>query len=125
MSIVQCKIIKRVGKKEWRVKSPSAVTIESSKGKEKTDGDSLILGTETFTIQQPIMHVNLTELILAIAPKHSANDLEGNTSQVKMRDPKYTQPKWCPPGLTKTPKEEITEVKESRDDRTRSREAKG
>ena len=36
--------------KEWRVKSPSVVAVESGKGKEKMDVDSLILGTETFAI---------------------------------------------------------------------------
>ena len=77
-------------RKEWRVKSPSVAAVESGKGKEKMDADSLILGTETFAIQQPIVHSNLIEPILAIAPKYLDNDLEGNTSQVKMRDPKYT-----------------------------------
>ena len=42
-------------KKEWRVKSPSVAAVESGKGKEKMDADSLILGTKTFAIQQPIV----------------------------------------------------------------------
>ena len=37
--------------KEWCVKSPSVAAVESGKGKEKMDVDSLILGTETFPIQ--------------------------------------------------------------------------
>ena len=89
-------------RKEWPVKSPSVAAVESGKGKEKMDADSLILGIETFAIQQSIVHSNPTEPILAIAPKHSANDHEVSTNQIKMRDPKYTQPKWCPPGLTNT-----------------------
>ena len=32
------------------------------------------------------------------------DDHEASTSKAKPRDPKYTQPKWCPPGLTKTMK---------------------
>ena len=32
------------------------------------------------------------------------DDHEVSTSKAKPRDPKYTQPKWCPPGLTKTMK---------------------
>ena len=75
------------------------------------DVDSLILGTETFPIQQPIVHNHSTEPILAIAPKHSANDHEASTSQVKTRDPKYTQPKWCPPGLTKTQKRKLQRLR--------------
>ena len=47
---------------------------KSRKGKEKMDVDSLILGTETFPIQQPTLHNHSTEPILAIVPKHSAND---------------------------------------------------
>jgi len=98
---------KRIGKQEWRVKLPSVAAVESGKGKEKMDADSLILGTETFTIHQPITHSNPTEQILAIAAKHSANDHEASTSQVKTRNPKYTPPKWCPPGLTKTQKRKL------------------
>ena len=30
------------------------------------------------------------------------SDPEASTSKDKPKDPKYTQPKWCPPGLTKT-----------------------
>ena len=77
----------------WRAKSPSDVAVESGKGKEKIDADSLILGTKTFTIQQPIVHNNPTETILATTPKHSANDHEASASQEKPRDPKYTHPK--------------------------------
>ena len=70
-------------RKEWRVKSPSVAAVESGKGKEKMDVDSLILGTETFPIQQPTVHNHSTEPILAIAPKHSVNDHEASTSQIK------------------------------------------
>ena len=98
-------------RKEWRVKSPSVASVESGKGKEKMDVDSLILGTKTFAIQQPIVHRNPTKPILAIAPKHSANDHEASTSRVKTRDPKYTQPKWCPPGLTKTQKRKLQRLR--------------
>ena len=40
----------RISKQVWHAKSPSAA-VESGKGKEKVDADSLILGTETFAIQ--------------------------------------------------------------------------
>src|SRR3954471_10346816 len=56
-------------RKEWHVKSPSVAAVESGKGKDKMDADSLILGTETFAIQQPIVHSKPTEPILSIAPK--------------------------------------------------------
>ena len=103
---------KRVSKQEWRVKTPSAATVESSKGKEKINAESLILGTETFTVHQSIMHSNPTEPILAIAPKHSDNDHEASTKQVKTSDPKYTQPKWCPLGLTKTQKRKLQRLRD-------------
>jgi len=94
----------------WCAKSPSAA-VESGKGKEKVNADSLILGTETFTMQQPIVHSNPAEPILAIVPKHSANDHEVSTSKAKFKDPKYMQPKWCPPWLTKTQKRKLQRMR--------------
>jgi len=100
----------RINKQVWRAKSPTAA-VESGKGKEKVDADSLILGTETFAIQQPTVRNNPTEPILAIATKHSANDHEASTSKAKFKDPKYMQPKWCPPGLTKTQKRKLQRMR--------------
>ena len=40
----------RISKQVWHAKSPSAA-VESGKGEENINADSLILGTETFTIQ--------------------------------------------------------------------------
>jgi hypothetical protein len=67
-----------VSKQVWRAKSSSAAAVKSRKGKETINADSLTLGTETFTIQQPTVHSNPTEPILVIAPKHSANDHEAS-----------------------------------------------
>ena len=97
--------------KEWRVKSPSVAAVESGKSKEKTDADSLILGTKTLAIQRPIVHSKPAEPILSISPKHSSNDHEASASRVKTRDPKYTQPKWCPPGPTKTQKRKLQRLR--------------
>ena len=99
--------ISQKSQQEWRVKLPSVAAVELGKGKENINADSLILSTETFTTQQPTVHSNPTEPILVIAPKHSANDHEASTSQVKPIDPKYTQPRWCPSGLTKTQKRKL------------------
>src|SRR4051812_15460888 len=40
-----------------------------------------------------------------------ANDHEASTSTVKYRDPKCDQPKWCPPGLTKTMKRRLQRMR--------------
>ena len=69
------------------------------------------MGNETFAIQQPTVRNNPTEPILAIVPKHSANDHEASTSKGKFKDPKYMQPKWCPPGLTKTQKRKLQRMR--------------
>ena len=95
----------------WCAKSPSAAAVGSGKVKEKINADSLILGAKTFTIPQPTVHSNPTEPILAIAPKHLANDHEASTSQAKPQDPKYTQPKWCPLELTKTQKRKLQRLR--------------
>ena len=39
------------------------------------------------------------------------DDHEASTSKAKPRDPKYTQPKWCPPGLTKTMKRRLQRMR--------------
>ncbi|KAM3299914.1 hypothetical protein ACQJBY_041083 [Aegilops geniculata] len=39
------------------------------------------------------------------------SDHEASTSKAKPRDPKYTQPKWCPPGLTKTMKRRLERMR--------------
>src|SRR3954462_5094090 len=40
-----------------------------------------------------------------------ANDHEANASEVKPRDPRYTQPKWCPPGLSKSQKRRLQRMR--------------
>ena len=52
--------------KEWHVKSPSVAAVESGKGKEKIDFDSLILGTETFTINSRLcIAIRLSRYLLS------------------------------------------------------------
>jgi hypothetical protein len=66
-------------------------------------GDSLIIGAHVLKVKnQGPMHV--------ITPKVVANDHEASSSQVAVvqpRDPKYTQPKWCPCGIPKTQKRKL------------------
>lgn len=40
-----------------------------------------------------------------------ANDHEASTSKDKHRDAKYTQPKWCPPGLSKNKKRRLQHMR--------------
>jgi hypothetical protein len=72
---------------------------------------SITIGTHV--IKSPrLIEINIPDNqgpILTIAPRPTANDHEASSSQgasvpkeKKPRDPKYTQPVWCPPGLTKT-----------------------
>ena len=56
--------------------------------------------------------------ILTIAPRSAANDHEASSSrgppppkEKKLVDPKYTQPVWCPPGLTKTQKRKLQRLR--------------
>ena len=91
--------------KVWRPKSPCAETAESGKAKDhKTNASSVVSGSDELKFKKPVSDepVNSNRLVLAIQPRSSANDHEASTSQAQPRDPKYTQPKWCPPGLTKT-----------------------
>ena len=55
------------------------------------------------------------------------NDHEESTNKAKPRDPKYTQPKWCPPGLTKIMKMRLQRMRnqEPRESRAQRGEAKG
>ena len=40
-----------------------------------------------------------------------ANDHEASIIKAKSRDPKYTQPKWCPSGLTKAQKRRLQRMR--------------
>ena len=55
--------------------------------------------------------VNYGRSILTIALSPLADDREASTSKAKPREPKYTQPKWCPPGLTKTKKRRLQHMR--------------
>jgi len=49
--------------------------------------------------------------MVAVQQDPLANDHEASTSKAEPRDPKYTQPKWCPPGLTKTKKRRLQRMR--------------
>lgn len=103
-------IMGRKSEKEWHIKSLGTIAAESGKAKQKINADSIIIGTQILDIQQPIVNGNLVnpaEPMFAIAPKSLDNDNEASTSQAKLRGPKYTWPKWCPPGLPKTQKRKL------------------
>ena len=84
----------KVNKKVWRVKSPNAEISERDKQKE---------------IKEPIVGnlANSNGDIVIVQQGSMVNDHEASTSKAKPRDPKYTQSKWCPPGLTKTMKRRL------------------
>ena len=49
--------------------------------------------------------------VVAVPQGPMANDHEASASEVKLRDPKYTQPKWCPPGLSKFQKRKLQRMR--------------
>ena len=72
--------------------------------------NSLVIGTHVLKLKDPAIGLANDEPILAIVPKVTSNDHEAGSSQAvatKPRDPKYTQPKWCPPGITKTQRRKL------------------
>ncbi|KAK1668451.1 hypothetical protein QYE76_056610 [Lolium multiflorum] len=100
---------------KWRPKSPCAEISESSKQQENsTNVNSVIIGTQELKLKEPVVvdePANSKKVILNIPPRSSANDHEASTSKAKPRDPKYTQPKWCPLGLTKTQKRRLQRMR--------------
>jgi hypothetical protein len=100
---------------KWRSKSPCAEISESSKQQENsTNVSSVIIGTQELKLKEPVVvdePANSKKVILNIPPRSSANDHEASTSKAKPRDPKYTQPKWCPLGLTKTQKRRLQRMR--------------
>ena len=97
---------KEASGKMWRAKSPSAIIPDSAKPKEYGLGvKTVMVGTEVLKLEEPIVSVDpviSSDNMLAIPPGPMANDHEASTSNVKPRDSKYTQPRWCPLGITKT-----------------------
>ena len=70
----------------------------------------LIVETHVLKLNDPVIEPANSKPMPAIAPKATANDHEASSSQAvaaQSRDPKYTQPKWCPPGITKTQKRKL------------------
>ena len=99
----------------WRAKSPSAEISEPSKQKEKNaNGETIMIGTKELIIKEPIIVDNPADSnkdVAAVQQGPMANDHEASTSKAKSRDPKYTQPKWCPSGLTKAQKRRLQRMR--------------
>jgi hypothetical protein len=94
---------------------PIAKTLEASKQHEdNTNVGSVMVGTHDLKLKGPVVvdeTANSSKAILTIQSKPSSNDHEASTSKAKPRDTKYTQPKWCPPGLTKTKKRRLQRMR--------------
>lgn len=66
-----------------------------------------MIGTKELTIKEPIIvdnPANSNKDVVVVQQGPMANDHEASTSKAKLRDPKYTQSKWCLSGLTKAQK---------------------
>jgi len=69
-----------------------------------------MIGTKELTMKEPIISDNPADSnkdVAVVQKGPMANDNEASTSKAKSRDPKYTQPKWCPSGLTKVQKRRL------------------
>ena len=91
------------GSSYWRGKAQEAKAADLGGG--LVQNNSLVIGTHVLKLKDPAIGLADDEPILAIVPKVTSSDHEAGSSQVivaKPREPKYTQPKWCLPGITKT-----------------------
>ena len=102
---VQSRLVYPGDSSYWRVKEQGAKATDI--GRSLISEKSLVIGTHVLKLKDPVTEPAADEPILAIVPKVTSNDHEAGSSQtevIKFRDPKYVQPKWCPPGITKTQK---------------------
>ena len=65
----------------------------------KNGGSPIVAGSGSKSAIQPVSSMQY---------RTSTNDHEASSSKIKPRDPKYTQPKWCPRGITKTQKRKLS-----------------
>ena len=73
-----------------------------------------MIGTKELTIKEPTIvenPANSNKDVAAVQQGSMANDHEASTSKAKSRDPKYTQPRWCPFGLTKAQKRRLQRMR--------------
>lgn len=93
-----------------RAKSPSAMTFKSGEQEQNINVGDIVIGTQVLNVHLLVVINNLVNPkgpILTIAPRPAAKYHEASMSNVKPSDLKYTQPVWCPPGLTKTRKRKL------------------
>ena len=117
---VQSRLVYTGDSSYWRVKEQGAkaADIERRLIPEK----SLVIGTHVLKLKDPVTEPAADKPILAIVPKATSNDHEAGSSQtevIKSRDPKYIQPKWCPPGITKTQKRKLQRARNRESQRRR------
>jgi hypothetical protein len=107
-------------RQEWRAKSPSARILEPASKQEgrSTSADIIKIGTKDVEVTDlgkgPIIIDNSTKSSGVVAAEQSgsaANDHEASTSGTKKIDPKYTQLRWCPTGLSKTKKRRLQRMR--------------
>ena len=81
---------------------------------DSSNAGAIVVGAHELKLKEPVVDdtpASSSGPLLVIQPKPSANNHEASTSQAKPRDPKYTQPKWCPLGLTKTKKRRLQRMR--------------
>ena len=99
-------------------KSQSSIAVNMLE-KSPAGSDSINIGTQVVTMRPSATSNSYGKgPILTIAPRFAANDHEASSGrgppppkEKKPVDPKYTQPVWCPPGLTKTQKRKLQRLR--------------
>jgi hypothetical protein len=107
-------------RQEWHAQSPNAEILEPASKQEgrSTSADIMKIGTKNVEVidlgKGPIIIDNPAKssgVVAAVQSGSAANDHEVSTSSTKKFDPKYTQPRWCPPGLSKTKKRRLQRMR--------------
>jgi hypothetical protein len=111
---------RKMVRQEWHAQSPNAEILEPASKQEgrSTSADIIKIGTKDVEVidlgKGPIIIDNPAKssgVVAAVQSGSAANDHEVSTSSTKKFDPKYTQPRWCPPGLSKTKKRRLQRMR--------------
>ena len=79
----------------------------------KCIGNSLIVGTHVLKLKEPaeVKPAEPSPPVPTGSLEAAANNQEPGSSQVMPRDPKYTQPRWCPLGITKMQRRKLQRLR--------------
>ena len=114
---VQSRLVYPGDSSYWRVKEQGTKAADIER--RVIPDRSLIIGTHVLKLKDPVAEPSSGKPILAIVPKVTESAKVGSsqteivetgssqTELPKPRDSKYTQPRWCPPRITKAQKRKL------------------